>query len=139
MAVKLKSGGAFWVINLTPLIDVIFLLLIFFLVASKLDDSDRSLDIPLPSAASAMPMVSEPSELVLNINQDGSYVMGGNPLDAAALERTILQAVADNPTNVSVIIRAHRRTELQHPVTAMDICLRCKAGYSLSIAEDEAS
>lgn len=139
MAVKLKSSGAFWVINLTPLIDVIFLLLIFFLVASRLDESDRQLDIPLPTASSAVPMISEPNELVINIDQDGSYLVGGNKLDSTALERTIQQAVADNPTNVSVIIRAHRSVQLQSPVTAMDICQRCKAEYSLSIAEDEAS
>lgn len=139
MAVQLKSGGAFWVINLTPLIDVIFLLLIFFLVASRLDEADRQLDIPLPTASSAVPMISEPSELIINIDQDGSYLVGGNKLDSLALERTIQQAVADNPTNVSVIIRAHRNVQLQSPVTAMDICQRCKAEYSLSIAEDEAS
>lgn len=139
MAVQLKSGGAFWVINLTPLIDVIFLLLIFFLVAARLDQAERELDVPLPSAASAVPMTSEPNELVININQDGSFIVGGNKLDSAALERTIQQAVADNPTNVSVIIRAHRAVPLQSPVTAMDICQRCKAEYSLSIAEDESS
>jgi biopolymer transport protein ExbD len=137
MAVKLNSGRAFWVINLTPLIDVIFLLLIFFLVASRLDQAEREMEVPLPSAASAQPMVSEPSELIINIDEAGHYFVGGQQLDADGLERTVRQAMADNPTNTAVVIRAHRRVELQVPVTAMDICQRCKAGYSLSIAEDE--
>ena len=137
MAVKLSSGRAFWVINLTPLIDVIFLLLIFFLVAARLDESERDMQVPLPSASSAMPMVSEPSELIINIDQSGNYFVRGAQLDATALERTVKQAMADNPTSTAVVIRAHRRVELQSPVTAMDICQRCKAGYSLSIAEDE--
>jgi biopolymer transport protein ExbD len=137
MAVKLNSGRAFWVINLTPLIDVIFLLLIFFLVAARLDESEREMDVPLPSAASAAPMVSEPSELVINIDQAGNYIVAGDKLDAAALERTVQQAVANNPTSIAVLIRAHRSVQLQVPVTAMDICQRYKAGYSLSIAEDE--
>ena len=137
MAVKLSSGRAFWVINLTPLIDVIFLLLIFFLVAARLDESERDMQVPLPSASSAMPMVSEPSELIINIDQSGNYFVGGAQLDATALERTVKQAMADNPTSTAVVIRAHRRVELQSPVTAMDICQRCQAGYSLSIAEDE--
>ncbi len=55
MAVKHKTNSSFWVINLTPLIDVIFLLLIFFLVASRLDQAERQMDVPLPSAASALP------------------------------------------------------------------------------------
>ncbi|MCC6508833.1 MAG: biopolymer transporter ExbD [Pirellulaceae bacterium] len=137
MAVKLKSSNSFWVINLTPLIDVIFLLLIFFLVAARLDQSERELDVPLPSAASALPMVSEPNELVINIDKAGSYIVAGAKLDADGLERAIQQAVADNPLNLAVMIRAHRSVELQVPVTAMDICQRCKAGYSLSIAEEE--
>ena len=40
-------------VNLTPLIDVVFLLLIFFLVATKLAQEERELDIPLPEAAEA--------------------------------------------------------------------------------------
>ncbi len=137
MAVQLNSGRAFSVINLTPLIDVIFLLLIFFLVASRLDQADRQMEVPLPSAASAMPMITEPTEMIINIDQSGNFFVGGNTVDATELERVVRQAVADNPTNTAVIIRAHRRVELQSPVTVMDICQRCQAGYSLSIAEDE--
>lgn len=137
MAVKLKTNSSFWVINLTPLIDVIFLLLIFFLVAARLDQSERQMDVPLPSAASALPMVSEPNELVVNIDQAGNFIVSGNRVDADGLERAIRQALADNPTNLAVMIRAHRTVQLQIPVTAMDICQRCNAGYALSIAEEE--
>ncbi len=137
MAVKLKTNSSFWVINLTPLIDVIFLLLIFFLVAARLDQAERQMDVPLPSAASALPMVSEPNELVVNIDQAGNYIVSGNRVDADGVERAIRQALADNPTNLAVMIRAHRSVELQVPVTVMDICQRCSAGYSLSIAEEE--
>ncbi len=137
MAVKLKTNSTFWVINLTPLIDVIFLLLIFFLVAARLDQAERQMDVPLPSAASALPMVSEPNELVVNIDKSGNYIVSGNRLDADGLERAIRQALADNPTNLTVMIRGHRAVEFQVPVTAMDICLRCNAGYAVSIAEEE--
>lgn len=137
MAVKLKTNSSFWVINLTPLIDVIFLLLIFFLVAARLDQAEREMDVPLPSAASALPMVSEPNELVVNIDKAGNYIVSGNRLDADGLERAIRQALADNPTNLTVMIRGHREVEFQVPITAMDICLRCNAGYAVSIAEED--
>ena len=137
MTVKLNSGRAFGMINLTPLIDVIFLLLIFFLVAARLDQAERELEVPLPSAASAQPMTSEPHELVVNIDQAGNYIVGGTQQDALSIERLIKQAVVDNPVTTSVLIRAHRRVELQRPVTVMDICQRCQVAYSLSIAEDD--
>lgn len=137
MAVKLKTNSSFWVINLTPLIDVIFLLLIFFLVAARLDQAERQMDVPLPSAASALPMVSEPNELVVNIDELGNYIVSGSRVDADGLELAIRQALADNPTNLAVMIRAHRSVQLQIPVTVMDICQRCNADYSLSIAEEK--
>ena len=62
---------------MTPLIDVVFLLLIFFLVASRLSQEDRELDVPLPTAANAMPMTSEAQELVVNIDDQGGIVVNG--------------------------------------------------------------
>lgn len=136
MPVKINRGEALNAISLTPLIDVVFLLLIFFLVASRLSQEDRELDIPLPSAASALPMTAEPRELLVNIDHVGQYLINGQAVDQPQLEKIISQAVVDNPISQSVIIRADRRVHLQAPVTAMDICIRCGAGYSLSIAEE---
>ena len=71
MAVAIKRGRALDALSLTPLIDVVFLLLIFFLVASRLSQEDMELDIPLPSAANAMPMTEEPQEMIVNIDENG--------------------------------------------------------------------
>jgi biopolymer transport protein ExbD len=137
MSIQVQRSQVLAALSLTPLIDVVFLLLIFFLVASRLSQEDRELDVPLPTAASAQPMTAEPSELIVNINHEGQYIVAGQVLDAAGLEHAVRAAVADHPAGHAVIIRADRRVELQVPVTAMDICLRCGAGYSLSIAEEE--
>ncbi len=137
MPAKINRGTALSSLTLAPLIDVVFLLLIFFLVASRLSQEDRELDIPLPSASNAMPMTAEPQELLVNVDRLGTYTVNGQSVDETKLEQIILQAVTDNPLNQSVIIRADRRVPLQAPVTVMDVCLRCGAGYSLSIADEE--
>ena len=137
MPAKINRGTALSSLTLAPLIDVVFLLLIFFLVASRLSQEDRELDIPLPSASNAMPMTAEPQELLVNVDRLGTYTVNGQSVDENKLEQIILQAVTDNPLNQSVIIRADRRVPLQAPVTVMDVCLRCGAGYSLSIADEE--
>jgi biopolymer transport protein ExbD len=49
MAVELKKYSAVSAINLTPLIDVVFQLLIFFLVASNIADQEQKLKLDLPS------------------------------------------------------------------------------------------
>jgi biopolymer transport protein ExbD len=137
MAVTLKRGQVLAVLSMTPLIDVVFLLLIFFLVASRLSQEDRELDIPLPSAANAMPMTVEPQELIVNIDQDGVIFVNNQRLDSKQFQRMLAQVIADNPLGQSVLIRADRRVPLQTPVDVMDICLQSGASYSLSIADAE--
>jgi biopolymer transport protein ExbD len=136
MAVTLKRGQVLAALSMTPLIDVVFLLLIFFLVASRLSQEDRELDIPLPSAANAMPMTAEPQEMIVNIDQSGAIVVNNQVLNSQQFEALLLQSLSDNPLGQSVLIRADRRVSLQTPVSVMDICLKSGANYSLSIADE---
>ena len=136
MAVTLTRGQFLAALTMTPLIDVVFLLLIFFLVASRLSQEDRELDIPLPSAANAMPMTAEPQEMIVNIDQTGAIVVNNQVLNSQQFEALLLQSLTDNPLGQSVLIRADRRVSLQTPVSVMDICLKSGANYSLSIADE---
>ena len=63
MAVKIKKSSALVALNITPLIDIVFLLLIFFMVMSRFEDEDNKLDVTLPSASEAKPLISKPSEV----------------------------------------------------------------------------
>ncbi|WP_145084169.1 ExbD/TolR family protein [Aureliella helgolandensis] len=137
MAAQIKRGQVLSALSMTPLIDVVFLLLIFFLVASRLNQEDRELDVPLPSAANAMPMTVEPQELIVNIDQRGSLYVNGEYMQSEQFEQLLRKSVLDNPLGQSVMIRADRSVPLQTPVSVMDICLKCGAAYSLSIADDE--
>lgn len=137
MTVTLKRGQVLAVLSMTPMIDVVFLLLIFFLVASRLSQEDRELDIPLPSAANAMPMTVEPQEMIVNIDQEGAIVVNNQTLNSDQFRRLLAQAVVNNPIGQAVLIRADRRVPVQAPVEVMDMCLQAGASYSLSVAEAE--
>lgn len=137
MAVKINRGNALVALNLTALIDVVLLLLIYFMVASRLSEEERTLDIPLPSAANAMPMTAEPSELIVNIDEAGTFIVDDKVIKPAELDALITRAVVDNPLHPAVIIRADRRVPTQAPVSVMDVCIKCGAAYSLSIAEED--
>lgn len=136
MAVEIKRSQVLGALSMTPLIDVVFLLLIFFLVASRLSQEDRELDIPLPSAANAMPMTAEPQEMVVNVDGQGAIYVNGKFLEVSQFENLLRQAAVNNPIGQSVIIRADRNVPLQTPVNIMDICMKCGAIYSLSIADE---
>ncbi len=138
MAIQIQKGRALDALNLTPLIDVVFLLLIFFLVATRFAQEDRELPVQLPAASSAMPMTMEPQELVVNIDQNGVYFVNGSTMDAVGLEKMMSQAVTDNPLNQSVIIRGDRRVALQYVVTVMDLCNKLGiANYKVSTGTEE--
>ncbi len=138
MPIQIRRGRSVEMLNLTSLMDVVFLLLIFFLVASRFAQEDRELPVQLPSATSAMPMTSEPQEVIVNIDERGSYFVSGAVMDAAALERTLQTAVVNNPTTLSVIIRGDRRVPFQYVVDVMDLCNRLGiSNYKVSTASQE--
>jgi biopolymer transport protein ExbD len=122
MAVKIKRGQALGMLSLTPLIDVVFLLLIFFLVATRFAQEDRELDVVLPSASEARPLIVQPRELFVNIDRQGNYFIDGKTLNGEEVEAVLRQAVANNPVNQSVIIRADKRVQLDHAVLVMNLC-----------------
>ncbi len=133
---KIKRSSVASTLSLTPLIDVVFLLLIFFLVTSEFEEEERRLDIVLPSATSAVPMTSKPREVVVDIDRDGNLYLSGQPTDLPELQRLLQIAVANNPTNQTVVIRADYETSFQPVVTVMDICNKTGVSdYSVTTKE----
>ena len=122
MSVKIDKGRLGTGLELTPMIDVVFLLMIFFLVASKLDEADRSIDVVLPQAAAAKPLTSRPKEFVINIDRDGNYFAGARPVSLDELGRLLRQSVADEPQRQTVIVRADENVAHKFVVGAMDAC-----------------
>lgn len=106
-------------IELTPIVDMVFLLLIFFLVATTFHQTEREMDVTLPEAASAAPISVALRELVVNIGADGGIVVSGRDLDADALRALVAEAVAGNPEQ-KVAVRADRRASWDLVVSALD-------------------
>ncbi|MHC4921682.1 MAG: ExbD/TolR family protein, partial [Planctomycetota bacterium] len=75
-------------INLTPLIDVVFLLLIFFLTATTFSREEVEMDLELPEAASGEPAAGEQT-IVINIGRDGRLVMNGRGVTEEALHQKL--------------------------------------------------
>ena len=123
MSVRINKGRLASCLELTPMIDIVFLLMIFFLVASKLDEDDRSLEVVLPQAAAAKPLTSQPREFVINIDRAGTVYAGVQPVGIEELKRLLVQSAADNPDRQTVILRADEETAHKHVVAVMDACV----------------
>ena len=122
MSFNLDKPTALTSLSLTPLIDVVFLLLIFFLVATKFAEEERELDVRLPDASAAQPLISQPKELFVNVDQHGRYYVTGRTLTLDQLYPVLKAAWVNNPGRASVIIRADRRCRWEFVVAVMNAC-----------------
>ena len=107
-------------INLTPLIDVVFLLLIFFMVSTTFEHQSR-IQIELPEAT-AEPGKPEDEALEILIDAEGRYFLGDQQVvntELKTLKGAIRKAVGDRES-MPVIIRADARTPHQAVVRALD-------------------
>ena len=138
MSLQVKKSISAAALSLTPLIDVVFLLLIFFLVATQFAQEDLQLPVKLPSAASALPMTIDPEVMIINVADDGRYFVEGEYLTVEQLQSKITQAVSDNPINQTVVIRGDRQVPYQSIVSVLDVCHAAKVpSYKLTTMEND--
>ncbi|MSR58722.1 MAG: biopolymer transporter ExbD [Planctomycetaceae bacterium] len=103
-----RSGGLKF--NLTPMIDVVFNLIIFFLAASHLARSDVAADVELPEAQTGGPESPESSHrLIVTVLADGTLSIGRKDLALPQVEQMILGGAAEHSGDFEVRIRTDRR------------------------------
>lgn len=107
-------------VNLTPLIDVVFLLLIFFMVSTTFEHQSR-IQIELPEAT-ASPVEVDEDSIEIIIDAQGRYFIGEEQVvntELKTLKSAISKAVGERET-VPVTIRADAKTPHQAVITALD-------------------
>ncbi|MCC6077238.1 ExbD/TolR family protein [Pseudomonas sp. GCM10022188] len=108
-------------INLASLLDVVFILLLFFVVSTTFN-REAQLKIELPEAESAEVQEAPPRQLEITIAADGSYALNGQGLvksDMATLS-SALQKESEGDSSLPLVISADARTPHQAVITAMD-------------------
>ena len=108
---KRKKRGARPAMNVTPLVDVVLVLLIVLMITMPAIVSqdllnERQLDISLPEASAAAPLIAQPKEIVINVDRQGAYTVLAKPHTKADLLMLLKQAEANNPGRTAVLIRA---------------------------------
>lgn len=107
--------------NLTPLIDVVFLLLVFFLVSTTFAKDEVEMDLELPEATSGDPS-SDGHLLVISVAENGELRVDGRAVSEEAL-RQKLSAAAQRNNKQEVLIRGDTRVHFGRVAQAFDACL----------------
>ncbi len=115
--------------NLTPVIDVVFLLLIFFLVATRFDSEEREIATQLAEVVEARPISSAPQEVIVNVTAEGDYLITGEKYSEGQLAAFLHTLALKNPGMQKVQIRPDRRVPFEFPARVMGLCEREKLSH----------
>jgi len=95
--------------NMTPMIDVVFLLIIFFLVSSHLARQESQMDLDLPTASTGQDDLElETPRITINVKADGSLWLAGRPIAKDQLKQKFIEAKSKQGDEIEVRIRGSR-------------------------------
>jgi biopolymer transport protein ExbD len=117
---------------LTSMLDVIFLLLCFFVTISVFSQWESEISIKLPSAKTAAPPERLPGEIIVNLAADGTVKVNGATLPLLEL-KTRLAKIAKFYPGQPVIIRADKAVRYESLVKVIDTC-RAADVWNFSLA-----
>ena len=108
-------------IPLAPLIDIVFLMLVFFMTTAVYSNIERSVDIQLPTASSAQDVQRTSGEILINVTAEGSIILNDRVVTVEELQE-ILNRVAEHFPGGAVTIRSDRAAQFGVAVRVLDCC-----------------
>ncbi|MCX5660465.1 MAG: biopolymer transporter ExbD [Planctomycetota bacterium] len=109
----------------TTYVDVLFLILTFFITIAAYRDTDRQIDVSLQETQSAKASVGPATQIVITVRSDGTLYMGERAHTMESLTAT-LHELAEQFPDESVLIRGDRKSDLGTVIRVMDLCYAAK-------------
>ena len=123
-------------LNLTPMIDVILTLVIFFMVASRFTEEEKALDLKVPSVSSRAAVAAGPQPKIVNVFSDGRVLLGTLPVSLEELTSQLSDARGQYQ-KISVLVRGDRNTTHGRMTDVYDACRRAGiAEVAVSVKTD---
>ena len=116
--------------DITPLIDVMFFMLVFFMVFSTIKTEPMGVDVELPRAVTGSPQTSTSFEVL--VDKSGVFYVSGRMVTGTELQQQLTERLRVNP-DIFVIVKADRDVRYEHVVDALDH-VRAVGGYRLGLA-----
>jgi biopolymer transport protein ExbD len=119
--------------NLTPVIDVVFLLLIFFLVATQFQEQEKEMQVQLPEVVLAEPSTST-KYMIVNVTENGQFIIAQKKYDKPQMQSLLQEQAKVNPDK-RIQIRADGRADFKYVAWVMGYCNQAKLKYTVSVVE----
>jgi biopolymer transport protein ExbD len=108
-------------INLTPMIDIVFNLLIFFMVGARFTDLERKVDLSVPQVADIRTLTPTPEKRVVNVYRDGRVELDGEPVSIDQLVLRLSDAQRQY-AELGVNVRADAEGPFQNVGVVLTAC-----------------
>jgi biopolymer transport protein ExbD len=116
-----KIGARLPEVQFTSLIDVVFLLLCFFITTSVFSQWEYEVDIVLPTAQSGKMPDRLPGEVIINLSREGRIVLNQRELTPLQLKERLTR-LSDYFPGQPVVLRADRQTAYENVLGVIDLC-----------------
>jgi biopolymer transport protein ExbD len=118
--------------QLAPMIDVVFLLLCFWVVMSLFSQWESEVSIVLPTSTSSETNSRFRGEIIINVFEDGQYVVNGRTLDSEALGQVLLR-ISELFPGQPVVVRGDKLANFEYVMEVLDLCREADI-YNISFA-----
>ncbi len=126
-------------VPLAPLIDIVFLTLVFFMTTSVFATMEQEIDITLPSASEGEIVERSRGEIFINLREDGTVVLNGREVTLEEMD-SILERVAEVYPGGAVIIRGDEASRLGNAVEILNLCTKHDIQHvSFAVVDEEPS
>ncbi|RCS44621.1 biopolymer transporter ExbD [Bremerella cremea] len=105
-------------LNLTPMIDILFLLIIFFMVGSKFTEIEKAVDLDVPQVSDMGALTAAPEKKVINIFRDGRVMLGTREVDLSDLQAELTASLAEYQ-DLGVLVRGDSDVPFQQVATVL--------------------
>lgn len=106
---------------MAPMIDVVFLLLCFFVTSQIFAQWETEIDITLPTSETGQTPQRLPGEIIVNVLENGETVVNGRELKNAELGNMLKKLAVLFPGQ-PVLLRADKKTEYENVIRVLDLC-----------------
>src|SRR5438128_1475522 len=107
--------------QIAPMVDILLVLLVFFIVTWNFALSENELDVKIPTASEGKETEDYVGQVVVNVKSNGALVFNRKPITAEDL-LSKLKSLAELTPNQAVILRGDEQVNYRHIVDVLDIC-----------------
>lgn len=116
-----RPAGEAESIQMAPLIDIVFITLVFFMTTAVYSTLESEIDITLPTASHAVPSDRTRGEIYINLRHDGTIVLNDREMTIPELQE-VLNKVATYFPGGSIIVRGDREANLGTAIAILNCC-----------------